>query len=774
MILRNIPGLNRGTAIGETVLMKIVCIGGGPASLYFSLLAKKTNPQWQVNIYEQNPDNVTWGFGVVFSDETMDNFKNADFESYKEITDSFVHWDDIDVFHKGKKVTSSGHGFAGMQRLRLLQILEKRATHLGVNIEHDVIIKSIEPYKSADLIIAGNGITSFVRDMYSNEFGSQLVFRPNKFVWLGATKKFDAFTFYFNENEHGLWRAHCYQYMPGHSTFIVECTNETFAKAGLDNATEEDTVEYLSKVFERELGDDQLITNNSMWRNFPLVKNKKYYHDNIVLMGDALHTAHFSIGAGTKLAMDDAVALIESINTFGGDFSKALPDFQEKREPVVNSIQRAAQVSMEWFEETERYYHAMEPEEFSYSLLTRSLRINHENLRARDASLVENVDTWVADRAVQQTGVPRDNNITPPIFTPYKLRDMILKNRIMVSPMCMYSANDGTIGDWHLVHLGSRAMGGAGLIMAECTAISQDARITPGCSGLYKDEHVDRWRRVVDFVHQNSYAKMGMQLGHAGRKGSTNLQWEGGEKQPLAKSEDNWPIMAASSIPYTENNQIPKEMDRRDMDDVIAQYVAAANRANEAGFDIIELHCAHGYLLNTFLSPKTNNRQDDYGGSIENRLRFPLQVFSAIRAVWPNEKPISVRISATDWIDGGFMPEDAVTVAKSFKALGCDIIDVSSGQVVEDEEPVYGRLFQLPFSDRVRLEAEIPTMTVGNIQSYADANSIIAGGRADICVIARMHLFDPYWTRHAANELDYPLEMPDQYKSVEVYTPRWI
>ena len=328
MILRNIPGLNRGTAIGETVLMKIVCIGGGPASLYFSLLAKKTNPQWQVNIYEQNPDNVTWGFGVVFSDETMDNFKNADFESYKEITDSFVHWDDIDVFHKGKKVTSSGHGFAGMQRLRLLQILEKRAIHLGVNIEHDVIIKSIEPYKSADLIIAGNGITSFVRDMYSNEFGSQLVFRPNKFVWLGATKKFDAFTFYFNENEHGLWRAHCYQYMPGHSTFIVECTNETFAKAGLDNATEEDTVEYLSKVFESELGDDQLITNNSMWRNFPLVKNKKYYHDNIVLMGDALHTAHFSIGSGTKLAMEDAVALIESINTFGGDFSKALPDFQ--------------------------------------------------------------------------------------------------------------------------------------------------------------------------------------------------------------------------------------------------------------------------------------------------------------------------------------------------------------------------------------------------------------------------------------------------------------
>jgi len=429
---------------------------------------------------------------------------------------------------------------------------------------------------------------------------------------------------------------------------------------------------------------------------------------------------------------------------------------------------------MEWFEDVERYYDTMEPMEFSYSLLTRSLRINHENLRSRDTKLVAEIDAVVAEKAAQQSGVPVGQITPPPIFTPYKLREMVLDNRITLSPMCMYSATDGIVGDWHLVHLGSRAMGGAGLIMTECTAVTAEGRITLGCSGMYSDDHINAWRRVVDFVHKNSFAKIGMQLGHAGRKASTRLQWEGGEKEQLPSKDDNWSIMAASPIPYTEKNQAPKEMVRKDMDCLIADYVAAANRAQEAGFDMLELHCAHGYLLNTFLSPKTNHREDAYGGCIENRMRFPLEVYLALRSAWPDEKPISVRISANDWIEGGFVPEDAVEVAKAFKAVGCDIMDVSSGQVVAEEEPIYGRLFQLPFSEKVRLEAKIPTMTVGNIQSYADANSIIAGGRADICVIARMHLFDPYWTRHAANELDYPLEMPEQYKSVEAYTPRWI
>ena len=751
--------------------MKITCVGGGPASLYFCILAKKNNPDWQITIYEQNPDRVTWGFGVVFSDETMENFKHADFETYRDITESFVHWDDIDVFHKGEKITSSGHGFAGMQRLKLLQILEARAKELGVVILHDVVIDSIEKYKDSDLIIAGDGVTSFIRDQNAAEFGSDVVFRPNKFVWLGSTMAFDAFTFYFNEYEGGLWRAHCYQYMPGNSTFIIETTEDTWRKAGLDNATEEDTVAYCAKVFEKELGDDKLITNNSVWRSFPRVKNAKYYHDNIVLLGDALHTAHFSIGSGTKLAMEDAVALYDAIHENSNDVKSALPAFQKKREPDVNALQRAAQVSMEWFEDVERYHDVMEPMQFSYQLLTRSLRINHENLRLRDDHLVATMDDWVADKAAKQTGVKRSNETPPPIFTPYKLRGMLLENRIAVSPMCMYSAEDGLIGDWHLVHLGSRAMGGAGLIMTESTAISADGRITPGCAGMYNDNHVAAWKRVVDFVHDNSYSKIGMQISHAGRKASTRLQWEGGEQAPL--SSGAWDIISASPIPYSASNPTPKEMTEADMEDVLNDFVMAAARADKAGFDMLELHCAHGYLLNTFISPKTNIRSDDYGGSFENRLRYPLKVFETIREKWPEQKPISVRISATDWIEEGITPQDAVEIARAFKNIGCDILDVSSGQVVSEEKPEYGRLFQLPFSDRIRLEAEIPTMTVGNIQSYADANSIIASGRGDICVIARMHLFDPYWTRHAANQLNYHLNMPNQYKSVQNYTPRW-
>ena len=751
--------------------MKITCVGGGPASLYFCILAKKNNPDWQITIYEQNPDKVTWGFGVVFSDETMENFKHADFETYRDITESFVHWDDIDVFHKGEKITSSGHGFAGMQRLKLLQILEARAKELGVVILHDVVIDSIEKYKDSDLIIAGDGVTSFIRDQNAAEFGSDVVFRPNKFVWLGSTMAFDAFTFYFNEYEGGLWRAHCYQYMPGNSTFIIETTEDTWRKAGLENATEEDTVAYCAKVFEKELGDDKLITNNSVWRSFPRVKNAKYYHDNIVLLGDALHTAHFSIGSGTKLAMEDAVALYDAIHENSNDVKSALPAFQKKREPDVNALQRAAQVSMEWFEDVERYHDVMEPMQFSYQLLTRSLRINHENLRLRDDHLVATMDDWVADKAAKQTGVKRSNETPPPIFTPYKLRGMLLENRIAVSPMCMYSAEDGLIGDWHLVHLGSRAMGGAGLIMTESTAISADGRITPGCAGMYNDNHVAAWKRVVDFVHDNSYSKIGMQISHAGRKASTRLQWEGGEQAPL--SSGAWDIISASPIPYSASNPTPKEMTEADMEDVLNDFVMAAGRADKAGFDMLELHCAHGYLLNTFISPKTNIRSDDYGGSLENRLRYPLKVFETIREKWPEQKPISVRISATDWIEEGITPQDAVEIARAFKNIGCDILDVSSGQVVSEEKPEYGRLFQLPFSDRIRLEAEIPTMTVGNIQSYADANSIIASGRGDICVIARMHLFDPYWTRHAANQLNYHLNMPNQYKSVQNYTPRW-
>jgi len=751
--------------------MKIRCIGGGPAALYFSLLVKKAHPDWDVRLFERNPANVTWGFGVVFSDETMDGFREADEPSYREIIDAFVHWDDIHIFFGGEKFVSTGHGFAGMQRLRLLQIIEARARALGVEIRHDADITRLDDYRDADLIVAADGINSFIRRQYADAFGADVVLRPNKFVWLGSTKRFDAFTFYFNRNAHGLWRAHCYQYMPGSSTFIVECTEQTWQRAGLEGASEADTIAYCERLFEKELDGAKLISNMSLWRNFPRVRNRKYFHDNIVLLGDALHTAHFSIGSGTKLAMEDGIALANALER-EASLGAALAAYQAEREPVVDSLQRAAQVSMEWFEETERYAERMAPLQFAYSLLTRSLRINHDNLRRRDPAFVDRVEAWVAERAYAAAGMARPaGRMPPPIFTPLRLRDLTLDNRVVVSPMCQYSAVDGLVGDWHLVHLGSRAVGGAGLVMSEMTCVGPEARITPGCAGIWNDAQTSAWRRIVDFIHAHSRAKVGLQIGHAGRKGSTKLLWEGVD-EPLP--EGNWEVIAPSAIPYKAFCHRPREMTRADMDAVVAAHAAAARRGEAAGFDLLELHMAHGYLLSTFLSPLTNRRSDEYGGSIENRMRFPLEVFAAVRAAWPREKPVSVRISATDWKAGGFSAADGIALVVALKKAGCDIVDVSTGQVVGDQQPQYGRLWQLPFSTWLRLEAGLPTMAIGNIQSFGDANAIIAGGRADLCVLARMHLADPYWTRHAAYEYGWPLAWPQQYESVDLpYTPRW-
>ncbi len=755
--------------------MKITCIGGGPASLYFSILAKKAHPDWDIQVFERNPPNMTWGFGVVFSDETMEGFRADDEETYRQITDAFVHWDDIEVFFKGRHFRSTGHGFAGMQRLRLLQIMEARAREVGVIVEHNAEITDVEALRrDCDLLVAGDGINSIVRTAHEDAFGTELVWRPNKFVWLGTTKAFDTFTFYFNRNEHGLWRAHCYQYMPGTATFIVETTEDAWRRAGLDTATEADTIAYCSQVFAEELGADTLVTNNSVWRTFPRVRNRRYFHENMVLVGDALHTAHFSIGSGTKLAMEDGVALSAALNAHPGDVPAALAAYQTAREPVVDSLQRAAQVSMEWFEETERYYDALAPEQFAHSLLTRSMRITHDNLKVRDPDFGARFEAWFSAKAHAEADVaPRHADIVPPpLFTPYRLRDLVLENRVVVSPMCMYSAVDGVVNDWHLVHLGSRAVGGAGLIFSEMTAISPDARISKSDAGIWNDEQVAAWKRITDFIHTHSVGKTCLQLGHAGRKGSTHAPWEGGGMDH-ALDDDNWEVLAPSCLPYADYACVPREITRGDMDALLDDYASATRNALAAGFDMVEVHMAHGYLLSTFLSPITNQRTDDYGGSIENRMRFPMEVFEAVRAAWPRDKPISVRISATDWVDGGFSHDDGVALAKALKAAGCDILDVSAGQVVKDQKPVYGRLFQTPFSARLRLDAGMPTITVGNIQSFADANTIIAAGRADLCALARMHLADPYWTLHAGYEYGYPVEVPPQYASVARYTPRW-
>ena len=749
--------------------MRIVSIGGGPAGLYFALLMKKADPGHDVTVVERNRADDTFGFGVVFSDATLDTFIEADRPTGEAITRAFAHWDDIDIHYQGQVLTSTGHGFSGMSRQALLDILQRRCAELGVALRFQTDVTDLTPYRDADLVLAADGVNSLVRSEYAEHFQPHVDWRPNRFVWLGTTFPFRAFTFIFKESPHGLWRVHAYRYDARHSTFIVETTETTWRRAGLDQVSEDGTVVFAERLFARELEGHRLLKNRSLWRSFPTVKNAHWHWNNVVLIGDAAHTAHFSIGSGTKLAMEDAIALAAALHRHR-DVAGALDAYEEERRPQVESIQRAAQVSLEWFEQTERYHGRLEPLQFAFSLLTRSLRVTHDNLKVRDAKFVETVDRWFAAKAADQSKVSvAAQPVPPPMFIPLRLRELVLANRVVVSPMCQYSADDGTPTAWHLVNLGSRAVGGAGLVIAEMTDVSREGRISPGCTGMYKPEHVTAWKRVVDFVHAHSPARIALQLAHAGRKGSTRRLWEGID-EPLA--EGNWPLISASAIPYFAHSQIPKAMDRADMERVQADFVKAASMAEAAGFDMLELHMAHGYLLASFVSPLTNTRTDAYGGTLDNRLRYPLAVFDAVRAVWPAARPISVKISATDWADGGVTPEESVEFARRLKAHGCDLVTVSTGQTVAHQHPAYGRLYQTPFSDRIRHEAGIATMTVGAVASYADVNSILAAGRADLCALARGHLYDPYWTRHAAWEQGFEVAWPDQYVSVKGFTPR--
>ena len=751
--------------------MRIVVVGGGPAGLYFALQMKQADAAHDVTVIERNPLEATFGFGVVFSDATQDNLAEADRETHDEMVRQFHHWDDIDVHFDGTVVTSTGHGFSGLSRRTLLAILRRRAEALGVCLEVGTEVTAVGALREADLVVAADGFNSVVRGQFAERFQPTVDWRPNRYVWLGTTRPFPAFTFYFKRDEHGLWRVHAYQYEPGGSTFIVEATEATWRAAGMDRADERATLVFCEALFREELQGHRLLTNRSLWRNFGTVRNQRWHHENVVLLGDAAHTVHFSVGSGTKLAMEDGVALARALVCAPrGEIPAALAAYEAERRPAVESLQRAAQVSLQWFEDTERYLELV-PLQFAFNLLTRSLRITHDNLRIRDPAFVGAVDGWFAARAAEQSGVPVPiNPPPPPLFTPFRLRDLLLANRVVVSPMCQYCAVDGMPNDWHLVHLGARALGGAGLVFTEMTDVSREGRISPGCTGMYKPEHVPAWKRIVDFVHDNSHAKMGLQLGHAGRKGSTRLAWDGMD-EPLP--EGNWEIIAASPIPYFPHSQVPRAMNRADMDAVRADFVRAARMAEQAGFDILEIHFAHGYLLASFISPLTNHRGDEYGGPLANRMQFPLDVFDAVRAVWPQHKPISVRISAVDWAPGGTEPADAVEIARLLRAHGCDVVDVSAGQTVSDAKPVYGRQFQTPFADRVRHEVGIPTMAVGNISSYTDVNTILAAGRADLCVLARAHLWDPYWTRHAAHEMGYALPWPPQYSTLDAYKPRF-
>ena len=753
--------------------MKIACIGGGPAGLFFALLMKKADPAHQVTVYERHQLADTFGFGVVFSEATEESLAHGDRAVSEAMAAGCHRWGDIEIHYRGTVITSTGHGFSGLSRRELLEILAGRCRELGVRLCLEREIRDPETLRDHDLVVASDGVNSPVRERYRDAFQPTVDVRPNRFVWLGTTHPFPAFTFHFKRDRYGLWRVHAYQYAPDRSTFIVEAPEATWRAAGLEHADETATLGFCEALFADELHGHRLLSNRSIWRSFPTIRNARWHHENIVLIGDAAHTAHFSVGSGTKLAMEDAIALAEALSSHDA-IAAALPAYEAARRPAVESLQRAAQASLQWFEDTERYLD-LDPIQFAFTLLTRSLRVTHENLRVRDPAFVAKVDAWFADQAARQSGVPQGTGAgrapaLPPMFTPFRVRDLLLPNRVVVSPMSQYSAADGTPNDWHLVHLGSRAVGGAGLVFAEMTDVSAEARISPWCPGLYRPEHAVAWRRIVDFVHDRTPAKIAVQLGHAGRKGSTRRLWEG-DSEPLP--EGNWPLVAPSALPYFPHSQMPRAMDRAQMEQVIAEHVRATRLAIEAGFDLLEIHMAHGYLLASFISPLTNRRTDAYGGSLADRMRFPLEVFDAVRAVWPKERPMSVRISAVDWFPGGHEPADAVAVARMLKERGCDLIDVSAGQTVADQRPVYGRLFQTPFADRIRHEVGIATMAVGNISSYADVNTILAAGRADLCLLARAHLWDPYWTRHAAYELGVTLPWPGQYESLNRFRPRF-
>jgi anthraniloyl-CoA monooxygenase len=746
--------------------MRIAVVGGGPGGLYFAALAARLDPAAEITVWERNAADDTFGFGVVFSDETLGGIEHADPVILAALQREFARWDDIDVHYAPagqndrQVLTSGGHGFAAISRRRLLRILQNRCDQLGVRLHFRTEAPDVDELAATfDLVVASDGANSTVRTRYTGVFQPDLEQRACRYMWLGTDLVFDAFTFHIEHTPHGVMQLHGYPYDATGSTFIVEMHDDVWRTAGFDatedhpfqpGESDDEAIKQIRELFAHVIGDHEIHSNNSRWLRFATVRNRTWRHGNIVLLGDAAHTAHFSIGSGTKLAMEDALALAASLHE-QDDVPTALAAYEDERRPVVASTQRAAQASLEWFENLGQYTH-QNPVRFAFNILTRSRRVTYDNLRLRDPEFVDAADTWFAEHEVSRGVAPAPPEPRPPMFQPFRLRDLRLKNRIIVSAMDMYSARDGDPTDFHFVHLGGKALGGAALVMTEMVCVSASGRITPGCTGLYTDAQAQGWRRIVDFVHDESTAAIGVQLGHSGRKGSTKLMWEGID-EPLP--EGNWPVVGPSPLPYSPANQVPRELSLADMRDIRNEFVAAARRADASGFDLLELHCAHGYLLSSFISPLTNHRTDVYGGSLEARLRYPLEVFDAIRDVWPSHKPMSVRISATDWYPGGTEASEAVAIAAAFAEHDVDAVDVSTGQVVADEQPAYGRSYQTPYADRIANQVDAAVIAVGAISSPEDVNAIILAGRADLVALGRTHLYDPMWTLHTAADQEY-------------------
>ncbi|HEX8562088.1 MAG TPA: FAD-dependent monooxygenase [Flavobacterium sp.] len=734
--------------------MKITVIGGGPGGLYFSILLKKAVPNSQIDLYERNKSDDAFGFGVVFSDETLSEFLTRDPKSYELIRSEFAYWDDLDVARDGDIVRITGNGFCGCSRKTLLQLLQQRCTEEGVKLHFESDVDDLSQFSGSDYIIACDGINSQVREKYSAEFGTKIKLQRNKFVWLGTTKPLDAFTYFFRSTPHGAFVAHSYQYQQGMSTMIFECTPETWKSAGFETTNEQTTIHKIQQIFKEELGGHQLISNKSHWRQFPTVTNGKWHHDNIVLLGDAKATAHYSIGSGTKLAMECAIALADSIAEFGTDREKAFANYEQLRRNRVETIQHAANVSLDWFENMDRHM-KHDFMQFAFGVMTRAKKVTFENLALRDKSFIQKVLTEF------NCSIGNFKVNVPAAFTPFRLREMVVRNRIVMSPMGQYSAEDGVVSDWHLVHYGSRATAGVGLIIAEMTSVSETGRITLGDASIYTEEQTVAWKKITEFVHKNTKSKMGIQLGHSGRKGAINVP-SAGSNIPL--EENGWDLISASALPFAAHNPVPREMTEADMDEIVAQFILATKNADAAGFDMIELQAHHGYLLASFLSPLTNVRTDEFGGGIDNRIKFPLRVFTAMRSVFNLYKPMSVRISASDWAENGISDEDVLKISKAFHEAGADIINVSTGNTVSDQTMQVGRMWQTPFSDIVRNTLDIPTITTGAISDVDQINTILLNGRADLVGVGKPFLLDPGFVRHAqAHEQYEPDDIPNQY-----------